>query len=73
MLDIAREAVTISEAGLKARARSGSGGLVQDETHFLNALQESVETGKAPADELLEHYYGDWNGDLSRIYPEFSY
>ncbi|WP_298973416.1 glutamate--cysteine ligase [uncultured Roseobacter sp.] len=73
MHDIAREAVAISHAGLKARARPGAGGMVPDETHFLNALHESIETGKAPADELLDHYHGDWNGDLTRIYAEYSY
>ncbi len=73
MHDIAREAVTISHAGLKARARPGAGGLVPDETHFLNALQESVETGKVPADELLDHYHGDWNGDITRVFAEYSY
>ena len=73
MHDLAREAVALSEAGLKARACPGSGGLVPDETHFLSALKESLETGKTPADELLDHYHGDWNGDLNRIYPEYSY
>lgn len=73
MLDLAREVVAISEAGLKARARPGAGGLVPDETHFLDALKETVETGRAPADELLAHYHGDWHGDLSRIYAEYSY
>ncbi len=73
MLDLARETVRIAEAGLKARARPGAGGMVPDETHFLNALQESVETGKVPADELLERYHGDWGGDLSRIYADYSY
>ena len=73
MHEIAREAVAISEAGLKARARPGAGGMIADETHFLNALKESIESGKVPADELLEHYNGDWNGDLTRIYAEFSY
>ncbi len=73
MLDLAREVLSISEAGLKARARPGAGGLVPDETHFLNALQESVESGKVPADELLERYNGDWGGDISKIYGEYSY
>ncbi len=73
MHDLAREAVALSEAGLKARARSGAGGLVPDETHFLNALKESIETGKTPADELLDCYNGEWAGDLSRIYAEYSY
>jgi glutamate--cysteine ligase len=70
---LAREVVAISEAGLKARAMPGAGGLLPDETHFLNALKESVESGKTPADELLEHYHGDWDGDLTRIYAEYSY
>jgi glutamate--cysteine ligase len=73
MHDLAREVIKISEAGLKARARPGAGGMVPDETHFLNALQESVESGKVPADELLDDYAGKWHGDLSRIYADYSY
>ncbi|MGR3676762.1 MAG: glutamate--cysteine ligase, partial [Paracoccaceae bacterium] len=73
MHELAREVVAISEAGLKARAKPGAGGLVPDETHFLNALKDSIETGKVPADELLEHYHGDWGEDLTRIYSEYSY
>ena len=73
MHELAREVVAMSDAGLKARGFAGSGGLVPDETHFLNALKESLETGQAPADELLERYHGEWGGDLSRIYDEYSY
>jgi glutamate--cysteine ligase len=73
MHELAREVVAISDSGLKARARLGAGGLVPDETHFLNALKDSLDSGKVPADELLEHYHGDWGGDLTRIYGEFSY
>ncbi|HKL54818.1 MAG TPA: glutamate--cysteine ligase [Roseovarius sp.] len=73
MHELAREVLALSEAGLKARARSGANGLIPDETHFLNTLKESVESGQAPADELLAHYHGDWQGDLSRIYSEYSY
>ena len=73
MHDLARELVSISEAGLKARAKPGAGGLIPDETHFLNALKESLETGKTPADDLLEKYHGEWGGDLTRIYEENKY
>lgn len=73
MHDLAREVLAIAEGGLKARARSGNDGLVPDETHFLNALKESVDSVKVPADELLEKYRGAWNGDLTRIYDEYSY
>ena len=58
MHDLAREVLDISEAGLKARARPGAGGL---------------ESGQVPADELLEKYNGEWDGDLDRIYPDYSY
>jgi glutamate--cysteine ligase len=47
--------------------------MIADETHFLNALQETVETGRTPADELLARYRGAWGGDLDRIYGECSY
>ena len=73
MMDLARQAVAISHAGLTARGRSGAGGLVPDETHFLNALQDSLETGQTPADELLARYHSDWQGDLTRIYADYSY
>lgn len=73
MHDLARQVVEIADHGLKTRARPGAGGLVPDETHFLNALKDSLETGQVPADELLAHYHGDWNGDLTRIYSEYSY
>lgn len=73
MHDLAREAVAIAEQGLKSRAMPGAGGLVPDETHFLNALKDSLETGQTLADELLEQFIGEWAGDLSRIYAEHAY
>ncbi|MFV0360243.1 glutamate--cysteine ligase [Tropicimonas sp.] len=71
--DLAREAVAIAEAGLRARAIPGARGMIPDETHFLNALQESVDTGSVPADDLLDRYNGEWDGDIDRIFAEFSY
>nr|MCU0856506.1 glutamate--cysteine ligase [Paracoccaceae bacterium] len=73
LLDLAREAVAIAEAGLKARAMPGAGGMIPDETHFLNALKESVETGRTPADELIARFEGDWGGDVTRVFGDYSY
>ncbi|EAR50361.1 glutamate--cysteine ligase [Oceanicola granulosus HTCC2516] len=73
MRDLAGEVVAIARGGLKSRARPGLGGMVADERHFLHALEDSLETGQTPADELLEMYHGPWNGDLSRIYADYSY
>jgi glutamate--cysteine ligase len=73
MHDLARETVAISKAGLAARARPGAGGMIPDETHFLNALEEVVETGMSPSCELTNKLHSEWNGDLSKIYGEYSY
>ena len=73
MLDLARDVIDIAREGLKARARPGLGGMVPDERHFLHALEESVESGKALSDELLDQYHGPWAGDLTRIFDEYSY
>ena len=73
MQDLAREVVAIAEQGLANRARPGAGGMVPDETHFLDALKESIDSGMVPADELLAKYHGEWNGDLTPIYREYSY
>ncbi|WP_413717679.1 glutamate--cysteine ligase [Silicimonas sp. MF1-12-2] len=73
MHDLASEVVAIAETGLKNRARPGAGGLLPDETHFLNALKESIETGEVPADELIRHNNTDWDGDVTRVFGEYSY
>ncbi len=73
MQDLAAEVLAIADAGLRARAMPGAGGLIADESHFLNALHESVESGQVPADELMGKYEGEWGGDLSRVYGEYSY
>jgi glutamate--cysteine ligase len=73
MRQLARQVLDLSHAGLTARAKTGAGGMLKDETHFLNSLQDIVETGVTPASELLAKYHGEWNGDLTRIYAEYSY
>ena len=73
MRELAREVVDIAEQGLKSRARPGAGGLLPDETHFLNALNDSLESGELPADELIRRYNTDWDGDLTKVFEEYSY
>ncbi len=73
LLDVAADVLDVSKAGLAARARTGADGLLPDETHFLNALHEIVARGETPSDELLGRYNGEWAGDLTKIYGEYSY
>ena len=73
MIELASEVLKLSQVGLMKRARLGAGGIIPDEAHFLNALQESVDNGMTPADELLEKYHGEWDGNIKQIYSDFSY
>lgn len=66
LLDLAREVLPIARSGLTARARLNSSG--DNETGFLEPLEEIVATGKVPAQRMLDRYHGEWNGDLTRIY-----
>ncbi|MEM6440478.1 MAG: glutamate--cysteine ligase, partial [Pseudomonadota bacterium] len=65
--------VEISHAGLKARARPGAGGLIPDETHFLDALRDTLERGETPAEELLGRWDGEWKRDFAKLYEAEAY
>lgn len=69
--DVAAEVLAISRSGLAARAQLNEAG--DNETGYLQPLDEIVSSGKTPAERLLDLYHGEWGGDLSRIYGEKSF
>ncbi|MBB6249685.1 glutamate--cysteine ligase [Nitrospirillum iridis] len=71
VLDLARRTVAISRAGLDNRARMA--GMGDNESHFLDTLQEIVDSGISPATELLNKFNGEWDGDIDRVYAEYAY
>jgi glutamate--cysteine ligase len=71
VLDIAREAVAISKAGLKARARLNGEG--QDESIFLQPLDEVLAKKTTMADDMLSLYHGRWNGSVDPVFEEYQY
>jgi glutamate--cysteine ligase len=71
MHDLARRVLEVASEGLSRRARLNSAG--DNEGGFLDPLREVVATGVTPADRLLDKYSNEWNGDVSRIYEEFSF
>ena len=73
LIDLAKEAVLISEIGLKKRSRASANGLYSDESLFLDSLKENIEKRESSADELLEKYHGSWNRDVTKIFKEYSY
>ncbi|KLE35052.1 glutamate--cysteine ligase [Aurantiacibacter luteus] len=66
--DLAREVLDIAHAGLVARARLNSMG--DNESGFLAPLRQIVDSGKVPAQVLLDKYHGAWGGDIARVYEE---
>jgi len=68
LLDLAREVLPIARAGLSARGKLNSSG--DNETGFLEPLEEIAESGKVPAQRLLDKFHGEWGGDISRVYEE---
>ncbi|HET7577320.1 MAG TPA: glutamate--cysteine ligase [Sphingomicrobium sp.] len=71
MRDFAGRVLEIAATGLTNRAQLGSAG--DNEGGFLDPLRDVVSTGMTPADRLLARYHGEWAGDVSHIYKEFSF
>ena len=69
--DIAREVIEISEQGLRNRARHDRYG--EDEAHFLDVLKTILDSGKTPAEDLLDLYHGEWAGQVAPIYDRFAF
>ena len=64
--DIAAEVLAISRAGLNSRGMLNGAG--DNESGFLAPLDETVASGKVPAQVLLDKYHGEWRGDINRVY-----
>jgi glutamate--cysteine ligase len=71
MVDLAGDVLDIAAGGLTRRARLNSAG--DNEGGFLDPLRDVVAMGMTPADRLLARYHGEWRGDVSHIYEEFSF
>ena len=71
LLDLVREAVKISAAGLQRRAVLNSSGA--DESGLITPLIEVVESDVTSAERKLALYFGAWQGDIDRVFREFAY
>lgn len=69
--DIAAHVLDIARGGLAARGRLNGAG--DNETGYLQPLDEIVASGKTSAERLLDLYNGEWGGDLTKIYAAKSF
>jgi glutamate--cysteine ligase len=66
--EIARDALALARAGLKARGFTNGAG--EDETRYLDPLDGIAASGRTPAEGLLELYEGRWNRSVEPAFTE---
>lgn len=68
---VAQAALGISREGLKARGSQNAYG--ENESLFLQELDDFAKTGRSNADRLIARYNGGWDRDILRAYDDCIY
>ena len=71
ILEVARQVVALSKAGLAAR--NVQDGMGSDETIFLDVIEEVAASGVTRAERLLERFHGPWGGNIDKVFEECAY
>src|ERR1700761_4995554 len=71
VFELATETLKLARDGLARRKRLDISG--QDETCYLDILDDRLQRGTTPAQEMLAKFYGPWNGSVDPIYNEEAY
>ncbi|HEY0353934.1 MAG TPA: glutamate--cysteine ligase [Enterovirga sp.] len=66
--EIAREVLSIARGGLDRRGCRDAQG--RNESRFLDPLDEIAESGRSPAEFLLEKYHGAWGRSVDPAFQE---
>jgi glutamate--cysteine ligase len=71
VLEVAQETLAIARGGLKSRACAGKHD--PDEADYLDELDAIADSGRTPAEALLEAYAGRWRGSVDPLFDEMAY
>ena len=71
VLELARQTLAISRAGLKRRALEDAGGA--DETKFLEPVEAILANGRTFAEEMLARYDGEWGRSVDPLFREYAF
>ncbi len=71
VLDLATECLELARKGLSRRDRLDRNDC--DETRYLEPIEDFVERGITPAEELLEKFHGPWGGSVEPVFTEYAY
>src|SRR5204863_7061297 len=69
LYEIAKDCLALAHVGLRRRNRTDRDG--RDESRYLEPLDHIVETGRAPAEEMLEKFNGPWHASVEPAYEEY--
>jgi glutamate--cysteine ligase len=69
--ELALPFLELARDGLKRRARLDTTG--QDESHFIEPLFDIAQSGKTPADRMVERYRTRWGESVDPVYIEEAY
>ncbi len=71
VLEISRDLIDLSRQGLKNRNRLDT--LCNDESLFLSPLENIVASGRTQAEELLDRYENEWQGDIDHLFRDYAF
>jgi glutamate--cysteine ligase len=71
LFEIARETLVLAHAGLRRRNRTDQSG--RDESRHLEPLDQIMESGKSPAEQMLDHFGSDWKGSVEPAYDLYAF
>ena len=71
VLDIARQVLAISEAGLQRRRVLDAEG--HDERRHLLGVRQRLAAGRTAADDVLARFHGVWQGDARQAFRDLAY
>jgi glutamate--cysteine ligase len=55
------------------RGRGRIDQFVRDETRHLEPLDRIIDSGRTPAEEMLDKFKGPWNGSVEPAYAEYAF
>jgi len=71
LFEIAKECLALAHAGLRRRGCIDHIG--RDETRHLEPLDRIIDSGRTPAEELLEKFNTSWGGSVEPAYEEYAF
>src|ERR1700683_1722843 len=69
--EIAKECLVLSASGLRRRGHIDH--LGRDESRHLEPLERIIDSGRTPAEEMLEKFHGRWQGSVDPAYDEYAF